>query len=656
VEKQLLINVLESEECRIALFENATLEELYIERVGDEEHVGDIHKAVVTNVEPSIQAAFVDFGAEKNGFLHVSDVMPSAYHPGYRGKHRDHPPMQEVMKRGQEVVVQITREGIGNKGPSVTTYLSLPGKYLVLMPGFPRRGVSRKIEDEVERERLRTLLEEVEAPHELGFIVRTAGVGRTKRDLQRDMAYLIRLWQTLQKRIESTKAPALVYQESDLVIRAIRDIVTSDISRILVDDEAAYKKVRDFLKIVMPRATSKVQLYSEREPLFHRFGIEDQVERIYDRHVPLPEGGSLVIDQTEALVAIDVNSGTFRRERDPERAATRVDLAAAREVARQLRLRDLGGVIVIDFIDLEQEDNRRKVEHELAEAVKRDRARTRMLHMSKFGLVEMTRQRMRSGLKRHHYENCPNCKGTGQVKTLTSMCLKVMRTLKALISRTGMARVELRLNPRVADDFNNRMRLLLAKLEDETKIRIIIHADANFSVEDVEMLTLDAKGQVMKQPAPPQPQRQAPAPQPRQAPAPQPEPAPAAQQAPQPQRTSQRPQGQGGPQQQPQGEGKKKRRRGRRGGRGRRRRGKDGASPQGRGQAGGSGAPSGQSQAVEHSAAEGSPPAEVAAEPAPAIPEHHEPEVHEPPSPDADRGGSDDDHRATPFDEGDSSR
>lgn len=501
MEKQLLINVLEDEECRIALFENKSLEELYIERSGGDQHVGDIYKAVVGNIEPSIQAAFVDFGGAKSGFLHVSDVMSSAYHPSYAkkgGKKKRHPAMQDVLKRGQQVVVQITREGIGKKGPSVTTYLSLPGKYVVLMPGIRRRGVSRKIEDATERERLRKLLAELDLSKDLGFIVRTAGIGRTKRDIQRDLAYLLRLWKTLETRIQKGEAPSLVYQESDLVIRVIRDVYTTDITRVLVDDEAAYKKVRDFLKIVMPRAREKVKLYTDREPLFHRYGIEEEIERIYDRTVPLPEGGSLVIETTEALVAIDVNSGRFRKEKDPEKAALRVNMAAAREIVRQLRLRDLGGVIVIDFIDMASEEKRRKVERELAEGLKRDRARTRMLRMSRFCIVEMTRQRMRSGLKRHHYEDCPHCYGTGQRKTLESMSLRVIRQIRAALTHKEIARAEVRVNGRVQDEIQNRMRRRLLKLEEETGARIFIISDANLGLEGIEITCSNVRGDTVK--------------------------------------------------------------------------------------------------------------------------------------------------------------
>jgi ribonuclease E len=366
------------------------------------------------------------------------------------------------------------------------------------MPGIRRRGVSRKIQDETERERLRTLLGELELSKDMGFIVRTAGVGLTKRSIQRDLSYLQRLWRTLDGRIQKSQAPALIYQESDLVIRAIRDVYTADITQVQVDDEAAYRKIVDFLRIVMPRARENVKLYADRQPLFHRYGIEDQVERIYDRTVPLPEGGSLVIDTTEALVAIDVNSGGFRKERDPERAALRVNMTAAKEVLRQLRLRDLGGVIIIDFIDMASEANCRKVEQVLTEGLKRDRARTRMLRMSRFGIVEMTRQRVRSGLKRHHYEDCPHCRGAGQVKTLESMSLRGMRQIRAALSREDVVRAQIRVNPRVEDDIQNRMRSALLKLEDRTGTRIIIVGEPTMGVEEIDITCFNAKGEEIR--------------------------------------------------------------------------------------------------------------------------------------------------------------
>jgi ribonuclease E len=318
-----LINVLEGEECRVALLENNVLEELYIERAGSEQHVGNIYKAVVTNIEPSIQAAFVDFGGAKNGFLHASDVIPSAWHPeAQKGRKRRHPLIQDVLRRGQQVVVQLTREGVGKKGPSMTTYLSLPGKYVVLMPGIHRHGVSRKIEDEGERDRLRKLLDEMELPKDIGFIVRTAGIGQTKKELQRDLNYLMRLWKTLQGRVQKSDSPPLIYQESDLVIRVVRDVFTTEITRALVDDDGAYKKVCDFLNIVMPRAAKKVKLYTEREPLFHRHGIESQIERIYERTVPLPEG--VDTEHVDAQYAHGVL--TLRLAKTPQAATKRIEV------------------------------------------------------------------------------------------------------------------------------------------------------------------------------------------------------------------------------------------------------------------------------------------------------------------------------------------
>ena len=499
----MLINVSEGEEIRIAVLENGLVEELYVERAGSTGHVGDIFKGVVTNIEPSIQAAFVDFGHTRNGFLHVSDVIPSAYHPTYQGKRargKEFPRLEKVLKRGQEVVVQIIREEIGTKGPSVTTYLSLPGRFLVMMPGVPRRGVSRKIDDEVRREALRKVLEELNPPQDLGFIVRTAGVDRTKRDLQGDMNYLMRLWKTLSARIEHDKAPSLIYQESDLIIRCMRDVFTNDIETILVDSEVAARKITDFLHIIQPRAVNRVKVYEEQDPLFHRYGVEDEIEKMFQRRVPLPGGGSLVIDQTEALVAIDVNSGTYKKERDPEKAALKVNLQAAAEVVRQLRLRDLGGVVVIDFIDLEQEKNRREVEKAVAEGVKRDRARTRILRTSRFGLIEMTRQRMRGGLVRSYYTACPHCKGTGHIKTMESMSLRILRLIRHALNQPEVARVEVYTNPRVGFELQNRMRKALLRLEESSQRQIFVHGDEDLGEEDVQFALSDSKGNRVSSP------------------------------------------------------------------------------------------------------------------------------------------------------------
>ena len=339
------------------------------------------------------------------------------------------------------MLVQVIKESIGTKGPTLSTYISIPGRYLVLMPGLNRVGVSRKIVDEGQRRKLREIMNELNPPKGLGFIVRTAGLERTKRELARDLAYLLRLWKVILRRIKKAKAPTPIYQESDMIIRTIRDIFTSEIDTIWIDEPAAFERAQDFLRVVMPRFVNRLKLYDEKVPLFHKYGIEDEIAKIQRRHVPLPEGGSIVIDQTEALVAIDVNSGNFRVEDDAERTAYEMNLRAAKEIARQLRLRDLGGVIVNDFIDMREERHRRGVERALREAIKRDRARTKVLRMSAFGLIEMTRQRIRPSLKRSVYEDCPQCTGAGVVKTAESMAIDVMRLLALATHREEIRRI-----------------------------------------------------------------------------------------------------------------------------------------------------------------------------------------------------------------------
>jgi ribonuclease E len=395
MKKEMLINVLQPEESRIAIVEDGVLEELYVERVSQESYVGNIYKGRVVNLEPAIQAAFVDFGVGRNGFLHVSDVEYQYYkhllgkeertnrrRPSNERSVRNKPPIQEIFKRGSEVLVQCIKEGIGTKGPTLSTYISIPGRYLVLMPGLQRVGVSRKITDEDIRRNLRDAMDELHPPEGLGFIIRTAGIDRTKKDLQRDMNYLLRLWKTIVRRIKKTRAPIDIYQESDMIIRTIRDIYNAEIDQVLIDEPAAFERAQEFLKVVLPRHAQRIKLYEGKEPLFHKYNIEDEIARIQRRVVPLRGGGSIVIDQTEALVAIDVNSGNFRADNNAEENAYQVNLRAAAEIARQIRLRDLGGVIVNDFIDMREERHRRGVEKALRDAVHRDRARTKILRIS----------------------------------------------------------------------------------------------------------------------------------------------------------------------------------------------------------------------------------------------------------------------------------
>src|SRR3954462_1809265 len=479
--KEMLINVSEGEECRIALLEDGKLEELYMERTSSTSHVGNIYKGRVTNVEPSIQAAFVDFGLGRNGFLHISDLMPSYFgragddvqeSVGRKMARRDRPPIQRCLRRGDEIIVQIIKEGIGTKGPTLSTYLSIPGRILVMMPGMSKFGISRKIEDDEERRRLRQILDSLKPIDDVGFIIRTAGVSKTKTEIQRDLTYLTRLWQNMQKKLKEP-APVELYTEGDLVTRTVRDVFTTDVERIVCDNKEVAKRIKEVFKIAMPRTKNKVELYEDPIPLFHKAGIEHEIEDMYSRHVPLPSGGSLVIDSTEAIVAIDVNSGKFRDHADAETTAFKTDMEAAEEIPRQLRLRDLGGVIICDFIDLRYERHRRELEEKLHEKLKNDRAKTKVLRMSQFGIIEMTRQRMRPSLKRSIYFDCPHCKGAALVKTHESMALAVMRRLAIAVNDLKVVRVDLTVSTEVAFYLQNKKRAQLAALEENTKKRIV---------------------------------------------------------------------------------------------------------------------------------------------------------------------------------------
>ena len=572
MKKEMLINVSQPEECRIAIVEDGVLEELYIERASQDNYVGNIYKGRIVNLEPSIQAAFVDFGVGRNGFLHISDVEPQyfrqgGYDPnepiadsragdfdlgdddqdsrdgdreprggdrgergerggdergermgargrggrgprgggggrgGFRnssGRPRVKPPIQEIFRRGDEVLVQVIKEGIGSKGPTLSTYISIPGRYLVLMPALGRVGVSRKIEDDDLRRSLRDMMLELDPPKGLGFIVRTAGQDRTRKELSRDMSYLVRLWKVIARRLGKAAGPVDIYEESDMIIRTIRDIVTADIDAIIIDEPAAYERAREFLELVMPRHVGRLQLYDGKEPLFHKYKLEQEIVSIHARKVPLKAGGSIVIDQTEALVAIDVNSGSFRAEDNAEETAYQLNIQAAKEIARQLRLRDLGGVIVNDFIDMRREKHRRGVERALRDALKRDRARTKILRTSPFGLIEMTRQRIRPSINRSVYAPCPCCTGRGLVKTAESMAIEVVRMLMLASQEPGIASLTVRCHHDVATYLNNRKRKEILHLEDEGKLKIsILGVDTQFP-EHLELELRDGDGREIK--------------------------------------------------------------------------------------------------------------------------------------------------------------
>lgn len=545
MKQEMLINVAQPEECRIAIVEDGTLEELYVERSGQDSYVGNIYKGVVVNLEPSIQAAFVDFGVGRNGFLHVSDIEPQYFRQGgfdpnkvfdsnsqrrnnesefdndndndneksdeksrrpqqrnrrFNTRPRFKPPIQEILRRGDEVLVQVIKEGIGAKGPTLSTYISIPGRYLVLMPALGRIGVSRKIEDETVRRRLRDIMLDLNPPKGVGFIVRTAGSDRTRRELSRDMAYLLRLWKVIVRRIKRVPAPADIYEESDMIIRTIRDIFTSDVSAIHIDEPKAFERAKEFLQLVMPRFVHRLHHYEGKEPLFFKYKLDEEIAKIHRRSVPLRSGGSIVIDQTEALVAIDVNSGSFRADDSAEETAYQMNLHAAREIARQLRLRDLGGVIVNDFIDMRKERHRRGVERALHDAMRRDRARTKILRTSPFGLVEMTRQRIRTNPNRSAYSECPSCNGVGIVKTAESMAIDVVRMLIVISQRTAIKKVSLTVAEDVADYLNNRKRHELARLEEEGEMSIQVIGVETSSPEHLVFDCRDAEERQVKFP------------------------------------------------------------------------------------------------------------------------------------------------------------
>lgn len=503
--RKMLINVAVGDECRIAVIEKNRLEELFIERTSSQSHVGNIYKGIVTNIEPGIQAAFIDFGMTKNGFLHISDVQPQ-YFPGNTAMAEDvgrkiprhqRPPIQKCFRRGQEVIVQVTKEGVGTKGPTLSTYLSIPGRFLVMMPGMSRQGVSRKIEDEDARRKMRAILGELALPSGIGFILRTAGLDRTKRELQRDLTYLQRLWKRVVQSVKDLAAPAELYRESDLVIRTIRDVYSADFDRVIVDDPETGEKVREFLQIAMPRTKTELEIYTDREPLFHRFNIEEEIERINMRHVPMASGGSLIIESTEAMVTIDVNSGRFRGSDDAEETAFRIDMEAADEIARQLRLRDLGGLIVCDFIDLRLERHKRAVEKTLRDALRKHKEKVRILRMSAFGLVEMTRQRQRPSIKRNLYADCTHCDGTGVVKMPESIVLDLMRSIQLAAHHNNVSEVCVTTAADVAFRVLNEKRRLLGEIETESGKTISIRGDATFTSDQTNMVCKNDQGHVI---------------------------------------------------------------------------------------------------------------------------------------------------------------
>ena len=472
----MLINVADEEESRVAIVEDGILEELTIETSSKEQIKGNIYNGVVVKVEPSLQAAFVDYGGKRHGFLPMGEIQPRWYTTEFRSEDRERRPrIQDVIKRNQKVLVQVVKEELGTKGASLSSYVSLPGRYLVLMPGSDTAGgISRKIEDEEERKKLKEIIAQLEPPPDIGVIVRTAGLNRNKAELQRDMIYLQRLWASIEDKSRESPAPALIYQEHDLVIRSIRDYFTPDIQEVLIDHREVYRRARDFFQAVMPRYQGRVQLYRDKKPLFARYQLEEQIEEIYSQKVELKSGGSIVIDPTEALVSIDVNSGRATKEKGIEETAFKTNTEAAQEIARQLRLRDLGGLIVIDFIDMRNVKHAQEIEKTLRQALKRDKARTQVSRISQFGLLELSRQRLKPTILEGNYLKCPHCEGSGLIKSTISLALTVLRRIRAEAAKETLASVKALLPTDVALYLLNQKRQEIAQLEEEYNLTLYL--------------------------------------------------------------------------------------------------------------------------------------------------------------------------------------
>ncbi|KXU38530.1 ribonuclease E [Ventosimonas gracilis] len=469
--KRMLINATQPEELRVALVDGQRLYDLDIESGAREQKKANIYKGRIARIEPSLEAAFVDFGAERHGFLSLKEVSREYFKKSPDGGRVN---IREVLSEGQEIIVQVDKEERGNKGAALTTFISLAGRYLVLMPNNPRAGgISRRIEGD-ERRELREALDSLNVPADMGLIVRTAGIGRSSDEMQQDLDYLLQLWNAIKEAAESQKAPFLIYQESNVIIRAIRDYLRQDIGEVLIDSTHAQEEALAFVQQVMPQYSSKIKLYDDSVPLFNRFQIESQIETAFQREVELPSGGSIVIDPTEALVSIDINSARATRGNDIEETALQTNLEAAEEIARQLRLRDIGGLIVIDFIDMNAPRNQRAVEDRMREALDADRARVQIGRISRFGLLEMSRQRLRPSLRETSGIVCPRCNGQGVIRDVESLSLAILRLIEEEALKDRTAEVRARVPIPVAAFLLNEKRNGLTKIELRCRTRILI--------------------------------------------------------------------------------------------------------------------------------------------------------------------------------------
>ncbi|WP_426285081.1 Rne/Rng family ribonuclease [Luteibacter sp. E-22] len=481
--KRMLINATQREELRVAIVDGQNLYDLDIEIPSREQKKANIYKGRITRVEPSLEACFVDYGAERHGFLPLKEIAREYFNPNAEGKSN----IRELLKEGQEIIVQVEKEERGNKGAALTTFISLAGRYMVLMPNNPRAGgVSRRIEGE-DRQALKEAMEHLSVPDDMGLIVRTAGMGRDAEELQWDLDYLLQLWKSISAAANSQKAPFLIYQESKLFIRALRDYLRNDIGEILIDEESLFNDARDFVQQVMPNNLRKLKLYQDPTPLFSRYQIETQIESIFERNVRLPSGGSIVIDQTEALTAIDINSSKATKGSDIEETAFNTNLEAATEIARQLRIRDAGGLIVIDFIDMDSPRHQREVEERLKEALKADRARVQIGRISRFGLLEMSRQRLRPSLGEATQIVCPRCEGHGHIRSVESLALSTLRLIEEHAMKENTGQVLVQAPATVANFMLNEKRASIVEIELRHSVHVVVVADEKLETPHLEI-------------------------------------------------------------------------------------------------------------------------------------------------------------------------
>jgi ribonuclease E len=470
----MLINAANPGEVRIAVLDGSALAGYQIEVAERGLQRGNIYRGLIANVQPALNAAFIDFGAEKHGFLAIQDVVPDAYYREPANANR--PRIDEVLERGKPIVVQVQKEAEGSKGAALTTNLSLAGRYLVLTPFDPVLGVSRKVEDEEARKRLKTMVSGLKVAPGCGVIVRTNALDQTKATLQRDLQALLRLWKRVETEARQGKGTRLLYGDQDLVLRALRDSLDQSVAEVIVDDDEAYMHAEEYMRAFMPRTKTKLVRWHERTPLFSAYDLEPQIDRIYERSVPLPSGGSIVIDRTEALTAVDVNSGRATRAGSQEETALATNLEAAREVARQLRLRDIGGLVVVDFIDMRAQKNQRKLEKELREAMKADKARFTVGKISPNGLLEINRQRIQQALLVRTHRTCPTCGGMGRLASPEMVGLALVRRIQARAATGTLKAVRIGLHPELADALQNGRRRELADLEEEFEVKIEVVA------------------------------------------------------------------------------------------------------------------------------------------------------------------------------------